>query len=157
MAQIQLADWHFSVDTDATASHTLKCAADHCLCAYCRNFYEMVDVAHPTLRPFLARFGITLEGPSELMPLEPTLMAAAYRVTGEILSVGTVPLHVDGVPVRPEPADNGTFFLWIGEMTLPWVQEEDMDEVLSPANQPDFLDRMAKKVLQWYPLSEILS
>lgn len=157
MALIQLADWLFSVDADATAAHTMKCAADHCPCAYCRNFYETVDLAHPTLRPFLARFGIILEGPSELMPLEPTVMAAAYRVTGEIVSSGTVPLHVDGVPIRPEPGETGTFFLWAGEMELPWAQDEDMDQVLSPANQPEFLKRMTKKVMQWYPDSVILS
>ena len=157
MARIQLADWLFSVDPEATMAHTMKCASDHCLCAYCRNFYETVDLAHPTLRPFLARFGINLEGPSELMPLEPTLMAAAYRVTGEILSVGTQHLHVDGVPIRPEPAENGTFFLWAGEMPLPWNQDEPMEEVVSPANQPEFLERMFQKVLQWYPSDEILS
>lgn len=154
---IRLADWIFSVDTAATAAHTRKCASDHCLCAYCRNYYETLDLAHPSLRPFLDGFGILAEGPSELMPLEPTLMAACYRVTGEILQTGKVPIHVDGVPIRPEPADCGTFFLWVGEMELPWCQEEPMDEVISPANQPEFLERMAKKVLQWYPDAEILS
>ena len=153
---IRLADWIFSVDAAATDAYTEKCASDHCLCAYCRNYYETADLAHPSLRPFLRRFGVLLEGPSELMPLEPTLMAACYRVTGQILSIGS-PFHVDGVPVRPEPADDTTFFLWVGEMALPWCQEEAMDEVVSPANQPEFLDRMAKKVLEWYPDAEILS
>lgn len=91
------------------------------------------------------------------MPLEPTLIAACYRITGEILTTGTAALHVDGVPIRPEPADSSTFFLWIGEMELPWNQEEPMDEVISPANQPEFLERMAQKVLQWYPDSQFLS
>lgn len=157
MALIHLADWVFSVDSEATGQHTLRCSEDHCLCAYCRNFYEAVDIAHPALRSFLARFGITLEGPSELMPLEPTLMAACYRVTGRILHFGKQLLHVNGVPIRPETADGETFFLWVGEMELPWIQEEDPADVLSPANQPEFLERMAKKVLQWYPDSEFLS
>ena len=41
-----------------------------------------------------------------------------------------------------ESADNGTFLLWVGEVLLPWLQEEDMDEVVSPANLPEFLERM---------------
>lgn len=157
MTLIHLADWCFSVNPEATTLHTMECAADHCLCAYCRNYYETLDMAHPGLRSFLARFGVIPEGPSELMPLEPAIMAACYRVTGEILRQGTVPLHLDGIPVRPEPSENGTFFLWVGEMVLPWIQDEDMEEVISPANQPEFLDRMARKYLQWYPGSEFLS
>lgn len=153
---IHLADWSFSVDREATLSHTMLCASDHCLCAYCRNYYETVDSAHPSLRPFLERFGIVPEGPSELMPLEPTLMAAAYRVTGEILRTGS-PIHLNGIPIRPESAESGTFFLWVGEMELPWNQPEPVEDVISPANQPEFLDRMAKKMLEWYPEDEILS
>ena len=86
--KITLADWVFDVDTAATAAYTLNCSTDHCTCAYCRNFYETMDMAHPTLRPFLERFGILAEGPSEVMPLEPTLVMAAYRVTGRILARG---------------------------------------------------------------------
>ena len=154
---INLADWSFLVDVGATAEHTARCASDHCLCGYCRNYYETLDLAHPSIRPFLARFGIHAEGPSELMPLEPTLMAACYRVTGRILKTGTAALHVNGVPIRPEPADSTTFFLWIGEMELPWCQDEPMSDVISPANQPEFMERMAVKFLQWYPDSQILS
>ncbi len=156
MTVIHLADWSFRVDPDATREHTRQCASDHCLCAYCRNYYETLDIAHPGLRSFLARFGVVPEGPSELMPLEPMVMAACYRVTGQILQEGT-PIHLDGVPIRPEPADSGTFFLWVGQMELPWIQDEAMEEVISPANQPEFLDRMVKKYLQWYPGSEFLS
>lgn len=154
---IQLADWSFLVDVERTSEHTMICASDHCTCGYCRNYYETVDLAHPTLRPFLLRFGIVPEGPSELMPLEPTVMAACYRVTGRILRTGTTPIHVDGVPIRPEPADRETFFLWAGEMELPWCQDEPMADVVSPANQPEFLERMTGKVLEWYPDSEFFS
>jgi hypothetical protein len=34
-------------------------------------------------------------------------------------------------------------------MALPWTQEEDMDEVLSPANQPEFMERMMERLLLW--------
>lgn len=149
--RIILADWEFTVDVDATTVHSMQCSTDHCLCAYCRNYYETVDAAHPSLRPFLSRFGLVLEGPSEVMPLEPTLVMAGYRVIGEIIKQGNAKMHVNNVPIQPEPAENGTFFLWVGEMDLPWVQTEPMEDVVSPANQPEFLKRMAKK---WAQLHE---
>ncbi len=145
---ITLADWQFLVDIDATLAYTSQCAEDHCTCPYCTNFYENVDSGHPTLRPVLRRFGIYLNGPSEVMPFEPTLVTVCYRVYGQILRRGEARLHVDGVPLRPEAGEAGTFLLWVGEMDLPWTQPEDMDEVMSPANQPEFLDRMYKRWLE---------
>ena len=146
---ISLGDWQFRVDIAATESYTTKCSLDHCTCPYCRNFYENIDRAEPALRPVLSRFGIYLNGPCEVMPFEPTLVAACYRVTGEILSRGEAYLHINEIPLRPEEADENTFFLWIGPVELPWTQEEDMDEVLSPANQPEFMDRMMARILRW--------
>ena len=146
---ITLADWQFSVDREATLKNSAGCFIDHCTCAYCRNYYETVDKAHPRLRPVLDKFGIHLNGPSEVMPFEPTLVAACYRVIGRIEKVGTALLYVDDVPLRPESADAESFFLWVGEMELPWLQEEDMDDVVSPANTPDFLDRMMQRWLLW--------
>jgi hypothetical protein len=145
---IRLADWVFQVDPEATRIHTQKCSADHCTCPYCQNFYENVATSHPSLGPVLSRFGIVLNGPSEVMPFEPTLVMVCYRVTGQILQPGQSRLHVNQVPLRMEPADESSFFLWAGEMELPWTQEEDPDEVLSPANQPEFLDRMMKRWLE---------
>ena len=146
--RIALADWLLEVDVDATDRYTTKCTEDHCLCAYCRNFYETVDGAYPAIRPFLARFGVNLYGPSEQMPFEPTLFMACYRVTGRILHRGVQRMHICGIPVHPEEADEKTFFLWIGEMVLPWVQDEPEEEVVSPANQPEFMQRMLNKWLE---------
>ncbi len=145
---ITLVDWQFQVDEEATLVYTIQCSEDHCTCPYCLNFYENIDAAHPTLRPVLSRFGIFLNGPCEIMPFEPTLVMACYRVTGQITRRGISQLHVDGVPLRPESADENTFFLWVGEMDIPWTQQEDMDEVLSPANQPEFMDRMYRRWLE---------
>ena len=117
------------------------------MCAYCRNYYETVDLAHPTLRPFLKQFGAVIEGPSEVMPLEPTLVLVCYRITGQILQTGTK-IHVDGVPIHPEPGDGETFLLWAGQMQLPWAQNEPEEDVISPANQPEFLQRMQEKWAQ---------
>ena len=146
---LQLGDWQFQVDVEQTMDYTYRCSLDHCTCPYCQNYYENVDRVHSSLGPVLSQFGICLNGPCEVMPFEPTLVAAAYRVTGSIISRGEAWLHADGVDLRPEPGDEQTFLLWVGPMELPWTQEEDMEEVISPANQPEFLDRMMAVALRW--------
>jgi hypothetical protein len=140
--------WKFRVDVTATMENTTKNSADHCDCAYCRNFYGSVDGTYPALRPSLGRFGIYLDGPSEVMPLEPTYILACYRVHGEIVSRAGEDFWLDDVRFTVECADDGTFLLWVGELDLPWILEEDMDEVVSPANLPEFMDRMRKVYLQ---------
>ncbi len=137
-----LADWRFRVDVEATRIRTTQNASDHCECAYCKNYYDTVEMAHPKLRPFLAEFGVQIAGPSELMPFEPTLMLACYRVQGQILEWGETELFVGGVPIVPEAEDDDTFLLWVGELEVPWVQEERPEDVVSPANLPEFMDRM---------------
>lgn len=154
---ISLADWQFHVDSEATLEYTSRCSLDHCTCPYCQNYYENVDRSHPSLRPVLLRFGVILNGPCEVMPVEPTLVIACYRVTGQIRKSGEAYLHVDGVDLRPEEADENTFFLWVGPMELPWTQQEAMDEVVSPANQPEFLERMMRRLLLWAVESSSLS
>ena len=154
---ITLADWQFSVDVDATMEYTHKCSLDHCTCPYCQNFYENMDRAEPMLRPVLTKFGIYLNGPCEVMPFEPTLVAACYRITGRIVTRGESGLRINDVQLRPEEADDSTFFLWIGPVELPWTQEENMEEVLSPANQPEFMDRMMLRWLKWAQEEEIPS
>lgn len=139
---LKFADWIFDVDIAATMEHTANNSTDHCDCAYCQNYYRSVDSAYPQLRPFLARFGILLEGPSELMPFEPTLMLACYRVYGQLLQHTEEDFYLDAIRFLPEPAEDGTFLLWVGELDLPWLMDEDMDEVVSPANLPEFMDRM---------------
>lgn len=139
---LKLADWEFQVDKAETDRRTRKNATDHCTCAYCKNYYDAVDLVYPRLRPFLGEFGIFLSGPSELMPFEPTLMLACYRVQGEILRWGREQLFVDGVGITPEAGEDGSFLLWVGEVALPWLQEEKMEDVVSPANLPEFMERM---------------
>ena len=142
MTKIDVLDWSFEVDLDATHNHTTKNSTDHCTCGYCRNFYEALPLVYPSVISFLSIFGVNYQGPSELMPFTPTLMLACYRIRGKIVNWGREVLSVDGIPIVPEANDGGTIFLWVGEMELPWLQEEDPDQVLSPANQPEFLLRM---------------
>ena len=139
---LKLGDWRFRVNQEATAERTRKYSFEHCQCSYCKNFYDAIDIAHPELRPVMEQFGINLEGPSELMPFEPTLMLACYRVDGQILQWGRSQLSVNGVTLLPEACDEATFLLWVGEVQLPWLQKEPVEEVVSPANLPEFLERM---------------
>lgn len=139
---LKLGDWRFRVNVEATAERTRKYSFEHCQCSYCKNFYDAIDLAYPELRPVMEQFGINLEGPCELMPFEPTLMLACYRVDGEILKWGKAHLSVKGVTLLPEAADDHTFLLWVGEMKLPWLQEEAVEDVVSPANLPEFMERM---------------
>lgn len=140
--QLQFGDWKFEVDAEATRERTCRYSFDHCECGYCKNFYDTVDGAYPQLRPALDQFGINLEGPCELMPFEPTLMLACYRIDGKILQWGRSGLYVSGIPLIPEAGDEETFLLWVGEMRIPWVQETAAEDVVSPANLPEFLERM---------------
>ncbi len=147
MDTISIADWQFRVDRDATRDYTMKCSTDHCLCPYCRNFYETVDSVNLRLRSILDGFGIFLDGPCEVMPIEHNVILAAYRVTGSIVRSGKLRLYVDDVPLIPEMSENGTFLLWVGPMELPWIQGIAPEEVISPANKPEFLERMTARVL----------
>lgn len=139
---LSLGDWRFQVDVEATAERTRKYSYEHCQCAYCKNFYDAIDLAHPELRPAMEQFGVHLEGPCELMPFEPTLMLACYRVDGQILQWGKIQLYVHGIPILPEAGDQETFLLWVGELQIPWLQKEAAEDVISPANLPEFLERM---------------
>lgn len=139
---LKLDDWRFQVNVEATAERTRKDSYEHCQCGYCKNFYDAIDVAYPHLRSVMEHFGINLEGPCELMPFEPTLMLACYRVEGQILRWGRSQLSVQGVTLLPEAGDEDTFLLWVGEVKLPWLQKEPVDEVVSPANLPEFMERM---------------
>lgn len=144
---LQIDDWVFEIDSDRTKEHSSFALRSHCSCGYCENYYRAADQAYPNLRGFLDRFFLELEGPSEMYPIEPTLCLLGYKVFGRIIRVGNGPIMIDGIPVMGEILDEDTFKLEVGEMVLPWILEEDMDEVISPANEPEFLDKMYRILL----------
>ena len=86
------------------------------------------------------------DGPVEMYPFEPTLYLAGYRVTGRILRYGVAPMMVDGIPVTAEPREDGFFMIEVGDMPLPWLMFQDPEEVVSPANEPEFLLKMYQKM-----------
>ena len=153
---IELADWKLDVDVPLTMVISGSQAKEHCTCGYCRNYYAAIDQAYPSIRPFLSQFGIDVEGPDELCPFEPTIYEATYIVQGHILQMGKQPLCIADIPLvigsssesdiyteHPTPY----FTICIGLMELPWLLEEPMSDVISPANEDGFLERMQKKLL----------
>ena len=145
--RLQIDDWMFDIDFEATAAHSSFVSGEHCTCGYCGNYYRTIELVCPELKAFLGKFGVLIDAPSEMYPIEPTLYLSGYRVTGQIIRWGRGPMMVGSVPVTAEPSKEGTFLLEVGEVALPWVLEEDMDEVISPANEPEFLERMYRKLM----------
>ena len=145
---ITVEDWVFDIDPVKTREHTAFAVNSHCTCGYCENYYRAVGREYPDLIPFLDRFFLDVEGPSEMYPFEPTLCLVAYKVFGRIVEAGSGPIMVDGVPIMGQLIDENTFKLEVGEIELPWILEEDMDEVVSPANEPEFLERMYRIMIK---------
>lgn len=158
---LQIDDWKFDIDMTATMDYSAKEAAEHCTCAYCRNFYAAIDAAYPELRPFLARFGIDIEAPDELIPyFPPTECVCYYAVAGEIISRGTDSLIVGGLKVYPQLPEEAMintfiegphFFLSTDMIYLTWVLDEPMEETVSPAYEPSFIRRMINRLLRRAP------
>lgn len=155
--RIRIDDWEFSVDMAETMAYSAAEAAEHCTCAYCRNFYAVIDSVYPQLRPFLAEFGVDITAPDELSPFEPpTEMVGYYGVSGKILHTGKRPLSAGKLLIYPETAESANvntflsgpyFFLRTDMMQLHWGLDEPMEEVQSPANQPAFLRRTVNRFL----------
>ena len=154
---LQIDDWVFRVDLERTKEHSSFVSSEHCTCGYCENYYRAAGLVYPGLHEFLARFGIKLDGPSEMYPIEPTLYLAGYRVFGQVETYGKSPIMIDGVPISAEPVDDVHFMLEIGEMPLPWMLEEDPNEVVSPANEPEFLEKMYRKLIRRNAYSGFIS
>lgn len=153
---IEIQDWVFEIDREATRAYTQGNLEDHCECGYCRNYYLTIDRIYPALKPFLEQFGAHAEAPVDFLPVEPTLCIVSYAVSGRILRSGTKPIYLDGLSISvqtqtqldyelkcPQP-----YFVFTTDyLDLPWILDEDMDEVISPANEPECMERMWRKLL----------
>ena len=154
---LQVDNWVFDVDIPATMAYSAGIWEDHCTCGYCRNFYETMDAAYPQLKTFLKQFGMNSLTPEEMSPVEPTLCMASYCVSGKVIQNGVYPIDLGGVVISVateadplyHPACGEPFFvLNTGLLELPWALDEDMDEVISPANEPEYLERMMNRLLE---------
>lgn len=164
---LEIDDWKFDIDLATTMEYSAAEAADHCVCAYCRNFYAAIDDAYPGLRPFLAQFGLDIEAPDELIPyFPPTECEAYYAVGGRIVKQGRGPIVINGLTVFPQEPDEAMvntrivgprFFLLAGMMYLSWVLDEPMEEVKSPANFPSFMKRIWNRILCRHPKDDVTS
>ena len=164
---LQIDDWKFDIDMERTMEYSANEAAGHCDCGYCRNFYAAVDLQYPNFRSFLAQFGLNAEAPDELMPFDlnqQMCYMGVYVVAGRILQKGKQNLCVDGIFISPEIDSQinhnvlmPCFYLTIDQMDLPWVLDEPMKDVVSPANLPDFLRKMWRKLLGRRPKDNTVS
>ena len=152
---LQIDDWKFDIDMERTMAYSAKEAAEHCDCAYCRNFYAAVDEAHPKLRPFLAQFGLDIEAPEEMLPVIDgnILYDPTYRIFGSY----EMQAGLCNLVAREDEDANDCFLLDCYEVFLPWVLDESLEEVISPANEPSMLQRMWSKLLGKSPKDSISS
>ena len=141
---LTLDGWKFQVDVARTMAYSAAEAAEHCDCAYCRNFYAAVDEAHPALRPFLAQFGVDVEAPEEMVPAfyaDGTLAyEPSYRVFGRLLQAGDREIVAGMCTISAENGEEDCFFLDCHDVFLRWTLDEPMEDVISPANDPLLLE-----------------
>ena len=163
---LEVADWIFDVNIPATMEYSAHVGKDQCTCGYCRNFVSTLNDAYPQLKVFLEQFGMNSLTPEEMSPIEPTLCMVSYCISGTVVKRGIYPIDLGGVvlsvPMEADPLYEPTcgkpFFVFnTGLLDLPWVLDEDMDEVISPANEPEYMQRMMNRLLENADTEEFLS
>lgn len=158
-----LNEWEFDIDIQRTMEYSAAEAAEHCSCAYCRNFYSAIDTHYPSLRPFLSQFGLDIEAPEEQMPYDHQghmIYDSTYLVYGKTIKMGQGSIVVDNIEVsfasaltdRAEDCFTLSF-----DATIPWVLSEPMEETVSPANEPFFLKKMWDTLLMRFQKSDFES
>lgn len=152
---LQIDDWIFDLDVQATTAYSAKEAAEHCDCANCRNFYAAIDDHYPHLRPFLAQFGLQVEAPDQMSPMEISPERIDYDpmfyVFGRILQQGQYEMAAGLANIVAYPLEEGidgreAFELNVFEVSLPWVLEEPF-EMMEVPGSPSFLRSMVDRVL----------
>lgn len=164
---LHVADWVFDVDIPATMAYSAAVWEDHCTCGYCRNFYETLDYAYPSLKSFMKQFGMNSLTPEEMSPIEPTQCMISYCISGTIVKRGIYPVDTGEVvftvstdwenPLYEPPFGKPFIVLSSDLLELPWVLEENMDEVVSPANEPEYMQRMMKRLLENVDYESVIS
>ena len=159
---LKIADWEFDIDMERTMAYSAAEVAEHCDCAYCRNFYAAVDFDCPALRVFLAQFGVDVEAPDELMPYDlipapegiddRVFYAGKYVVFGRILKYGKNRFALGAADLFPMndtefDFDEPYFVIALEESEIRWVIDEPFADVVSPANEPSFLKKMWDRLL----------
>lgn len=162
---LKIDDWQFDIDMERTMAYSAAEAAEHCDCAYCRNFYAVVDRDCPELRPFLAQFGLDVEAPEELECFDAqgwVRYVGSYAVFGRIQRFGKRPFVVGSGEILPAlnaDFDLGepSFILTLDGLEILWSLDEPFEEVVSPANEPSFIQKMWNRLLGKLKSEEPLS
>ena len=152
---LKIADWEFDIDMERTMAYSAIESAEHCDCAYCRNYYTVVDKECPQLRPFLAQFGVDVEAPEELECFDAQGLVryvGSYVVFGRILRFGKNPFIVGNGEIEPTvnsefDLEEPYFILALDGPELLWELDEPFEEVVSSANEPSFLKKMWDRLL----------
>ena len=76
--------------------------------------------------------------------------SSPMSISGINISVAD-PDDLHGIAPLPEPF----FVLNTGFMELPWILDEQMEDVVSPANEPSYLQEMTNRILGLYPTENI--
>lgn len=143
----------FLFDKEATANYVTEFNAP-CDCAYCRNYYKAVQSV-PAVIDFLNTFGVNVNRPEECMEWdtdfeEKTLWYNVwYSVSGEAEQSVTVRLSPDATAEisppdgrSPNTWHDDNYFLICLDMHLPWVMDEDIDQLRVPEKK-SILKRVA--------------
>lgn len=149
---LQIDDWIFEVDVEKTSAYSAAEAAEHCTCANCRNFYADIDRVNPKLRPFLAQFGLNLEAPDRMSPIDYSAQRIdydpIYYVFGRILQSGSYEMAAGNANIVATTLPNGLdgspgFQLDVYDISLSWVLDEPFDDgVPDVPRRKDLLSRL---------------
>lgn len=154
---LEIDGWKFQVFDVTTRKYYAREVAGHCTCAACRNFYKTVDTSYPQLRPFLARFGVHVEAPEEMLAPIPTLCDCYYVVCGKILERGESEIAVGNTQVSPQTWDEALvdtdmeepyFFLFVSPLNVPWVLDEPMEKIDTPEKEQSAIARILGRWIQ---------
>lgn len=157
MVWLSCQNWVFRLDKVRSMDYSAAEAADHCCCGYCNNFYATVDASYPNLRTLLGDFGLDIEAPDMMIPLDtPTDCVLYYSVAGEIIQNHKRPIAVDNLTIFPQSdcpeflnssVDMPCFYLCVEGIRLPWAMRQQIEDIASSANAPEFLERTREALL----------
>lgn len=139
MTEFVFGDHHIKVDVEATrtwyAAHGE--IAGGCDCAYCRNFAAAVGGAPGEIREFLARLGLDIQRPGEVVECGREengshRYTVLYHVAGTLLERGAADIALAPEITGGFASDMGPFLQGFPEpffqcyldLHLPWVLEE---------------------------------
>lgn len=138
----------FLVDKNATSQYITQ-YNEPCDCTYCRNYFKAIQEARSVLN-LLNAFQVNVGRPEECMELETNFDTKMlfyyvwYSVSGKAPQKVEVNLSEDIIAEIYPPADEqyapntghtDSYFLISLNLLLPWVLEEDINQLKPPAKR----------------------